>query len=132
MNIHNLLYVPGDSQCLPVNNDETFKAHQVSCRVVVNKGWGPKMFLEPVPKGSAGFPYIFFWTIDVLAFESIHIFTLLTFTVPVLGGHEEGFYGVGFLEMYLDPHVIACHFEPFPKSMDVRYHYEDVLVVVVC
>ena len=47
-----------------------------------------------------------------------------------LGGHEEGFYGVGTLEMYLDPHVVVCTFEPFPQSMDVRYHYGDVLVVV--
>ena len=35
--------------------------------------------------------------------------------------------------MYLDPQVVACPFEPFPKSMDVRYHYGDVLVAaVVC
>ena len=44
----------------------------------------------------------------------------------------EGFYGVGTLEIYLDPHIVACPFEPFPQSMEVRYHYCDVVVVVVC
>ena len=31
-------------------------------------GWGLEVFLEPVPEGSAGFPYVFFWTVDVWAF----------------------------------------------------------------
>ena len=57
--------------------------------MVVNRERGPKMFLEPVPKGSARFPYILFWTVDVLAFKSIYDSTRLKFTVPVLGGHEE-------------------------------------------
>ena len=30
------------------------------------------------------------------------------------------------------PQVVACPFEPFHQSMDVRYHYGDILVVVVC
>ena len=35
--------------------------------------------------------------------------------------------------MYLDPHNDACPFEHFPQSMDVRYHYGNVVVaVVVC
>ena len=28
--------------------------------------------------------------------------------------------------------MVACPLEPFPKCMDVRYHYRDVLVFVVC
>ena len=59
--------------------------------MVVNRGWGPKMFLQPVPKGSARFPYIFFWTVDLWSFKSIYDSTLLKFAVPVLGGHEESF-----------------------------------------
>ena len=96
--------------------------------MVVNREWDPKIFLEPVHKGSARFPYIFFCAIDVWAFKSIYDSTLLKFAVSVLGGHEEGFYGVGTLEMYLDPQVVACTFEPSPQSMNVRYHYGDVVV----
>ena len=43
---------------------------------------GPEVFLEPVPEGSARFPYILFWTVDVWAFKSIYDSTLLKFTVP--------------------------------------------------
>ena len=59
----------------------------MSCRVamVVNRKRGTMMFLEPVPKGSARFSYIFFWTVDVLAFKSIYDSTLWKFAVPVLG-----------------------------------------------
>ena len=91
--------------------------------MVVDRGWDPKMFLEPVPKGSTGFPYLFFWTVDVWAFKSIYDSTLFKFAVPIHGGHEEGFYGIGTLEMTLDPQVITCTFECFPQSMDLRYHY---------
>ena len=86
MNRHCLLDVPVDSLWLPVNNGETFMTYLVSCRVamVVNRGLGLDVFLEPVPKGSARFLYILFWTVDVWAFKSIYDSTLLTFAVPVL------------------------------------------------
>ena len=71
--------------------------------MVVNRRWSPEMFLAPVPKGSAGFSYILFWTVDVWAFKSIYNSTLLKFAVPILGDHEEGFHDVGVLKMYLDP-----------------------------
>ena len=51
---------------------------------------------------------------------------------PCPWGHEEGFNGIGTLEMYLDPQVVACPFEPCSQSKDVRYHYGDVLLVVIC
>ena len=34
--------------------------------------------------------------------------------------------------MWLDAYIVTCPFEPIPQSMDVRYHYGDVLAVVVC
>ena len=92
--------------------------------MVVYKGWASEVFSEPVPEGSAGFPYVFLWTVDMWAFESIYDSTLLKFAVPVLGGHEKGFYGVFTLDMYLDPHVVATPLEPCPMSMDVRYTME--------
>ena len=120
MNKHHLLYVPGDPLWLPINNGETFRAYWVCCRVamVVNKGWGPKMSLEPVPKGSAWIPYIFLWTIDVWAFKSIYDSTLFKFAV--FGGHKEVLYSVNTLEMYLDSQGVACPFEPFPQSMGCK------------
>ena len=99
--------------------------------MVMNRGWSPEVFLEPVPKGSARFSYILLWTIEVLAPKCRYHTTLLKFAVPLLGGHEEGFYGACPLKMYLDPQVVACPVEPFPQSMDVRNHYGYVLVAVV-
>ena len=43
---------------------------------------------------------------------TLHFFE---FVVPVLGGHEKGFNGVGPIEMYLDTQAVACPFEPFPS-----------------
>ena len=72
------------------------------------------------PEASARL-YVFFWRVDVWAFESIYDSNLLTFTVTVFEGHEKGFYGVGTFEMYLHPQVVACPLEPFPQTMDVRF-----------
>ena len=87
------------------------------------------MFLDPVPEGSAWFPYVFLWSVDVWAFKSIYDPTFLKLVVPVLRGHEKGFSGVSPFEMHLDPQVVACLFEPFLKSMDVWYYYGDGFVV---
>ena len=59
---HSLLNVPSDSLWLPVNIGKTLRADRVSCRVatVVDRGWGPKMLLQCVPKSSTRFPYTFF------------------------------------------------------------------------
>ena len=73
------------------------------------------MFLDSVPKGSARFLYIFFWTIDVWACKFMYDSTLLKFCAPVLGGHEEGFYGVGTPKMYLDSQVVVYPLEPSPS-----------------
>ena len=59
--------------------------------MVVDRGWDPRMFLEPVPKGSARFSYIFFRTIYVWAFKSIYYSTLLKFGVPALGAMRRVF-----------------------------------------
>ena len=98
---------------------------------MVYRGWDPEVFLEPVPEGSAGFPYVFFQTVDMWEFKILYDFTLLKFAIPVLGSHEKGFYGVGPFEMYLDAQAVVCPLEPFPQSMDVRYHYGDVFIAVV-
>ena len=53
----------------------------------------------------------------------------LKFVVPVLGGHDKGFNGVTSFEVHLHPQVVACHFEPLPKSMYVWYHCGDIFAV---
>ena len=63
------------------------------------------------------------------ALKSIYDPTFLKFVVPVLGGHEKCFNGVSPFEMHLDAQIVACLFEPFPRSMDVWYHYGHVFVV---
>ena len=79
MNVHSLLGVSSDSLWLPVNNGKTFRADWVSCGVamVVDGGWGPKVFFEPVAKSSARFSYVFFWTVYMWAFEFVNYSTLL-------------------------------------------------------
>ena len=44
-------------------------------------------------------------------------------------GPLEVFDGVGPSEVYLDTHVVACPFKPFPQSLDVRYYKRNVFVV---
>ena len=74
MNIYGLLYVPGDLMWLPVKYGKTFRAYCVSCTMamVAYWGWSPVVFLDPVPKESTWFPYVFLWTVDVWAFKSIY------------------------------------------------------------
>ena len=55
--------------------------------MLVDGGWGAKMFLEPVPKCSPRFSNIFLRTVCVWAFEFLDYPTLLKFVVPVLGCH---------------------------------------------
>ena len=95
--------------------------------MVVDGRWGPKMLLEPITKSSTRFSYVLFWTVDMWTFKFINYSTLVS-CCPYPWGHKEGFYGVGTLEMDLDPLAVACPFEPLPWSMDVRYHYVDVVV----
>ena len=129
--IHGLLYVPGDPLCLPICYSEALRAYWVSCRVtmMVYGGWGPEMFLQPVPDCSAWFPYVFLWIVDVSAFIPVYDPTFWRFVLPVLRGHEKGFDGIIPFEMHLDPQVVACPFEPFPTSVAVWYHYGDVFAI---
>ena len=53
----------------------------------------------------------------------------LKFVAPVLGGYEECFDGVTPFEMHLYCQVVACPFEPFPKTVDVWYYYGDVFAI---
>ena len=45
--------------------------------MVVDGGWGPEMFFESVPKGSAGFSNVFLGAVYVWAFEFVDYPTLL-------------------------------------------------------
>ena len=80
----------------------------VSCSVavLVDWGWGPKMFFEPVPKCSPRFSNIFLRTVYVWAFEFVDNPTLLQFVIPVLMT-EECFYSVFAFEMYLYSLVVT-------------------------
>ena len=68
-----LLYVPGDPQWFHLEYGEALKAYWVLCGMTVlmySRG-GPGMFLEPIPKGSAWFPYTFLQAVDMWALKSI-------------------------------------------------------------
>ena len=76
---------------------------------------GPRGVLVSLsPKVLPDSPYVFLWTVDVWAFKTIYDPIPLNYAVLVLGGHEKGFYGVDPFEIYLDPQVVACPFEPIP------------------
>ena len=79
MNAHHLLYVSCDSLQFPVDNSKTFRAYWVSCgaTVVVDGGWGPKVFFEPVPKSPARFSYVFLKAVCMWAFEFVDYSILL-------------------------------------------------------
>ena len=79
MDKHSLLNVPSDSLWLPLNNGKTFWADWVPCRLamVVDRGWGPKMFLDPAPKSSTRFHYIFLCAVDMWTLKFINNCTLL-------------------------------------------------------
>ena len=108
-NIHGLLYVPGDPLWIPVKYGQAFRAYLVSYR-----GWDPKVFLEPVPKGSAWFPYVFLQTVDVWAFKSIFNPTFCSLLSLSLGGHKKGFDGVSPFEIHLAPKLlhVLLNFSP--------------------
>ena len=74
----------------PVNYGEALGAYWVSCTLamVVFRGWGPQVFLESVPKGSAWFPYVFLRTVDVWAFKFIYNPTFLSLLSLSLGPWE--------------------------------------------
>ena len=86
MNIHSLLYIPGDLLWLPINYGEAFGAYWVPYRMamMVYRGWGPEVFLGPVPKGSAWFPY--YSSRELMCGHYIYMWPhFLKFVVPVLG-----------------------------------------------
>ena len=91
--------------------------------------WDPEMFLQTVPKGSTWFSYVFLSTVDEWAFKPAYDPTFLKFVIPVFGGHEKDFNNVTSFEMYLDPQVDACSFEPFPNTKDEWHHYGDAFAV---
>ena len=79
MNVHSLLGVSCDSLWFPVNSGKTFRADWVSrgATMVMDGGWGPKVFFEPVPKSSARLSYGILRAVYIWAFEFLDYFTLV-------------------------------------------------------
>ena len=114
-----------------MNNGEAVWADWVGTAVLMNGGWDPEMFFEPVPKCSSRLSNVLLQTIYVWAFEYLDYPTLLKFVVLILGCHEKCFYGVGTFEVYLYSLVAAYPFEFLSQSLYIWNHYGNVLVVVV-
>ena len=92
-------------------------------------GWGPEMFFESLPKCSAQFSL---YSSGQLMCGLLYVCMtplFFKFIVPVLRSNEEGFNDGTFSQVHLESQVVASPFEPFPRSMDVWYHYGDVFAI---
>ena len=57
--------------------------------MLVDRGWGPQMFLKPVPKGPSQFPNMFLLTAHLGAFKLVDYPTLLHDGILVLWGYQQ-------------------------------------------
>ena len=80
-------------------------------------GWGLLMFLEPLPKCSGGFPYIFLITLHPVTFVPIDDSTLIHKRIFVLGSHQEAFDGITSFEVYLHSIFLASSFRGFHSAL---------------
>ena len=62
------------------------------------------------------------------AFKPVFDPAFFKFVVPVLGDHEKGFNCITPFEMHPNLQVVACPFDHFPTSVNVWYHYGDILL----
>ena len=115
-----------------MNNGEAVWADWVSCGidVLMDGGWDPEMFFEPVPKCSPRLSSVLLRTVYVWEFEFVDNPALLNFVVPVLGCHEQYFYSVCTFEVYSYSLVVACPFEFLSQSLDIWNYSGNVIVVV--
>ena len=86
-------------------------------------GWGLLMFLEPLSKGSGGFPYIFLITLHPVTLVPIDDSTLFHKRIFVLGSHQEAFDGITSFKVYLHSIFLASSFEAFTQPFIIWHHY---------
>ena len=74
-----------------MNSGEAVRADWVSCgtAMLMDGGWGPEMFFQPVPKCSPRLSNVLLRTVYVWAFKFVDNPALMKFVVPVLGCHEK-------------------------------------------
>ena len=97
--------------------------------MVVYGGWGPKVLLDPVPKGSAWFLYVLLGAVDMWAAKPVYHPTCLELVAFVLRGHEKGYNGTIAFKVHLDPQAVAGPFELLSKSFYIGYHYGNSFAV---
>ena len=82
--------------CLPRDYAEAVWADWMSCGagVLVDWGWGPEMFFEPILKWSASLSNVLLRTVNMWALEFVYDPTLLdtiTQLLTIVGGHNHLF-----------------------------------------
>ena len=87
------------------------------------------MFLEPLSKGSGGFPYIFLITLHPVTFVHIDDSTLFHKRIFVLGSHQEAFDGISSFKVYLHSIFLASSFEAFTQPFIIWHHYVVLFLV---
>ena len=99
--------------------------------MVKDGGGGPKMFLEPFPKGHTWLIYVLLFTISIGTLKPVHYSTFLHDLILVLGGHQEISDSVATLKMYLDSHLTTYSLRVFANPFGIGGHSEDIAVVVI-
>ena len=89
--VHGLLYGFWGVVHLPAHYGEVAHFDMMTCDVsrVIDERRGPKVFLEPFPKGPCRFPYALLITIQLVTLLPIDYSAFLYDVAPILGGHQE-------------------------------------------
>ena len=76
---HGFLDVSCCALCLPMDYGETVWADHMSCGtgMLVDEGWDPKMFLEPLPKCSSSLSNVLLRTVNMWALVFVYDPTFL-------------------------------------------------------
>ena len=113
MNMHSLLYVPSDPLSMMVKHLGLTGCPVEWLSWCIGNGTlrcplslSPKVLLDSLIYSSGHL---------MCGHLNLYITPLFKFAVPVLGNNEEGFYGAGPFEMYLNPQAVVCPFETFPQ-----------------
>ena len=112
--IHGPLYGPCNFVCLPTGYGEVIHTDVMTRDVAMGiyGGRGPKVFLEPFPKGPCRLPYALLITIQFATLIPVDYLTFLC-DVLTIGGHHEVLDGVASFKMDLASHLTTNIFVAF-------------------
>ena len=111
---------------------ETMWADQISCGagVLVDGGWGPEVFFEPIPKCSASLSSVLLRTAYMWTPKFVYDPTFCSLVSLSLGAIRNVFIVFEPLKFTCIP-FFTCPFELFPQTLYIWHHYGKVFVTIV-